>query len=138
MNLTRLAAVCLVLTAALTAAPAPAQAAPAAGRVWFHPGGDRFTPSMIWSFDNSSHTGWKRGYLPSPTGWPVQSQTTFTYEKSGPAFTLSVLPYGTTDRITELGYSASQDILTVDNGGYTEKWYGCDSAGRPFYAQAAC
>ncbi len=137
MTFTKLAAVSAVAIAALLSAPGTAHAS-TGGRVWFHDGGDRFTPSMIWSFDSDTHTGWKRSFIPSPTAWPVQSQTTFTYEKSGSTYTLNVLPYGTTDEITELGYNESADTLLVNNDGYTETWYGCAYDGLPAAARAAC
>ncbi|WP_436534895.1 hypothetical protein [Actinoplanes sp. HUAS TT8] len=137
MSFTKLAAAAAVAITALVAAPTAAHAA-GNGRVWFHDGGDQFTPSMIWSFDSSTGTGWKRSYIPSPTGWPVQRQTTFSYAKSGSTYTLNIFPYGTTNSITELSYSSATDTLLVNNDGYTETWYGCANAGLPAYARAAC
>lgn len=133
----KIAVAVATVLATLVVAPSAAHAA-SSGRVWFHDGGDQFTPSMIWSFDSASRTGWKRSYIPSPTGWPVTRQTTFTYEQSGSVFTLNVLPYGTKDEITELSYSESADTLVVNNDGYTETWYGCSSGRLPDYALAAC
>ena len=143
MNFTKLAilgraaAVSAVLAGALTAVPATAQAATTGVRVWFHPG-DQFMPSTIWRFDSASHTGFKRSFIPSVTAWPVQRQTTFSYEKSEATYTLHTYPYGGTERITGIDYSSAADTWVVDNNGFTEKWYGCRSAGRPVYAQVAC
>ncbi len=125
------------IVAALALTPGAAQAADADTHIWYHPG-DQFMPSMIWSFDHATSTGWKRSYAPSLTGWPVQRQTTFTFEKSGSVYNLTTFAYGGSQRITGVGYSPATDIWNVDNNGYAETWYGCDATGLPAYVIAAC
>ncbi|WP_433831636.1 hypothetical protein ACQP2E_14025 [Actinoplanes sp. CA-015351] len=129
-------AIATVVAGILTAVPGTAHAASGV-RVWFHPGG-QFAPATLWKFDFDSGAGFKRSYQPSLTGWPVQRQTDFTFEKSGAEYTLHTFVYGGTQRITGLDYSASADTWVVSNNGYTEKWLGCRSAGRPLYAAVAC
>ena len=105
-----------------------------ATQVWFHP---EYMPSMIWKF-SSGGTGYKTSYIPSLTGWPVQRQTGFSYERSGATYHLTTFPYGGSQRIVGLRYSSSTDVWVVSNNGFTETWLGCQAAGRPVYAQVAC
>ncbi|GIF26270.1 hypothetical protein Ate02nite_90000 [Paractinoplanes tereljensis] len=119
-------------------APAAAQAAPPGTRIWFHQGEDQYTPSNIWSFESTTGTGFRRGFIPSRTAWPVQSQYPFTYRTSGASVVLTWTASGSLGRVTPLNYSSASDVMLVNVDGRREYWYGCRSAGRPAYAQAAC
>ena len=137
MNVTTLAAAAAVLAATLAVTPGTAHADATGVRVWYQPG-DQFTSSMIWRFDFGSGTGYKRSAQPSLTGWALQRQTSFTFEKSGAEYTLHTFEYAGTQRITGLDYDRPADTWVVDNDGYTQQWYGCRSAGRPLSAVVAC
>lgn len=132
----RTAAILILLAGALFGA-APAQAAGPV-RVWFSPGADRYTPSNIWSFDSRTGTGFRRGFIPSLTAWPVQSQYPFSYRVDGATVTLRWTVSGSLGRVTTVNYSSASDVMLVNVDGQLQYWYGCRSAGRPAYAQAAC
>lgn len=129
----------VMLVALLTVAvPSPAQALPAGSIVWFHPGGDQFTPSQIWLFEGTTRTGWRRNYIPSLTAFPVQNQDMFTYQTIGSTDHLRWTVSGGASQVTVISRDQNADILTVNHDGFTQTWYGCRSTGRPLYAQAAC
>ncbi|BCY08432.1 hypothetical protein [Actinoplanes sp. L3-i22] len=134
MRIIKAAVAAAALAVTLLAAPGAAHAA-AGAQVWYHPG-DQYLPATIWHFD-ADGTGYLRSYSPSLTGWALQRQTGFTFERSDTGFTLHTV-YGGTRRITGVSYAAGTDVWAVSNDGWNETWYGCRSAGRPLYAAVAC
>ncbi|GAA0452345.1 hypothetical protein Aca07nite_67060 [Actinoplanes capillaceus] len=131
----RMAVLAGLLTSLLIATPASAGSD---DEIWYQPGGDQFTPSLIWHFDSGTGSGYSTTYLPSQTAWPVQSQKTFTYEVSESTITLKYPVWGTTGTVELLRYADSSDTLTVKVDGYQQKWYGCQASGLPAAVVAAC
>ena len=120
------------------AQPAPAGSGPG---VWWRPGPDQLSPSLLWVFDPSTNSGYQKEYRPTGATGPVEDEHPFTYGPTGSGVRLSflsVISGAAHQNLTSLRYDISHGVLRVERDGRTESWFGCASSEMPSQAAALC